>query len=188
MGGAKLHFLLEATWQILVRAVLVRARWHVQVMAVSNSATTSRSDVWKYISKDSSSASATCTLCEKVLAYRGGTSNLWDHLLRSYPREYHHKDKQQSTLNSIVKKCSDARAKVISELLIDLVALDVRPVRFVVQKFEVRFLLKANVRMGKSPIRPTTSNYHIPLFHILWFIVFPQLRIICRSLEHTVTC
>ena len=69
MGGAKQHFLLEATWQILVRAILVRARWHVQVMAVSNSATTSRSDVWKYISKDSSSPSATCTLCEKVLAY-----------------------------------------------------------------------------------------------------------------------
>ena len=45
------------------------ARWHVQVMAVSNSATTSHSVVWKYISKDSSSASTTCTLCEKVLAY-----------------------------------------------------------------------------------------------------------------------
>ena len=101
------------------------------MMAVSNSATTSRSDVWKYISKDSSSASATCTLCEKVLAYHGGTSNLRDHLLRSHPREYHHEDKQQSTLDSIVKKCSDARAKVISELLVDLVALDVRPVRFV---------------------------------------------------------
>ena len=99
------------------------------MMAVSNSATTSRSDVWKYISKDSSSASATCTLCEKVLAYHGGTSNLRDHLLRSHPREYHHEDKQQSTLDSIVKKCSDARAKVISELLVDLVALDVRPVR-----------------------------------------------------------
>ena len=116
-------------WQILVRAVLVCAMWHVQVMAVSNSAT-SRSDVWKYISKDSSSASATCTLCEKVLAYRGGTSNLRDHLMRSHPREYHHEDKQQSTLDSIVKKCSDARAKVISELLVNLVALDVRPVRF----------------------------------------------------------
>ena len=73
------------------------------MMAVSNSATTSRSDVWKYISKDSSSASATCTLCEKVLAYCGGTSNLWDHFLCSHPREYHHEDKQQSTLNSIVK-------------------------------------------------------------------------------------
>ena len=105
------------------RAVLVSARWHVQVMAVSNSASTSRSVVWKYISKDSSSASATCTLCEKVLAYRGGTSNLRDHLQRSHPREYHHEDKQ-STLDSIVKKCSDARAKVISELLVDLVALD----------------------------------------------------------------
>ena len=103
MGGAKQHFPLEAMWQILVRAVLVCARWHVQVMAVSNSATTSHSDVWKYISKDSRSASATCTLCEKVLAYRGGTSNLRDHLLCSHPREYHHKDKQQSTLDSIVK-------------------------------------------------------------------------------------
>ena len=87
-------------------------------------ATTSRSDVWKYISKDSSSASATCTLCENVLAYRGGTSNLRDHLLRSHPREYHHEDKQQSTLDSIVKKCSDARTKVISDFLVDLVALD----------------------------------------------------------------
>ena len=56
-----------------------------------------------------------------------------------------------------MKKCSDARAKVISELLVDLVALDVRPVRFVVQKFEVGFLLKMNVRMGKSPIHPTTT-------------------------------
>ena len=128
-------------------------------MAVSNSASTSRSDVWKYISKDSSSASATCTLCEKVLAYRGGTSNLRDHLLHSHPREYHHEDKQQSTLDSIVKKCSDARAQVISELLVDLVALDVRPVRFV-QKFEVRFLLKGNVRMRDFPIRPTTKSVH----------------------------
>ena len=131
MGRVKYYFPLEATRQIFVRAVLVCARLHVQVMAVSNSASTSRSDVWKYISKDSSSASATCTLCEKVLAYRGGTSNLRDHLQRSHPREYHHKDKQQSTLDLIVKKCSDARAKVISELLVDLVALDVRPVRFV---------------------------------------------------------
>ena len=73
------------------------------MMAVSNSASTSHSDVWKYISKESSSASATCTLCEKVLAYRGGMSNLREHLLRSHPREYHHEDKQQSTLDSIVK-------------------------------------------------------------------------------------
>ena len=72
-GRGQIALTLEATWQILGRAVLVCARWNVQVMAVSNSATTSRSDVWKYISKDSSSASATCTLCEKVLAYRGGT-------------------------------------------------------------------------------------------------------------------
>ena len=40
-----------------------------------------KSDVWLYFSKGPTSTSALCTLCKSEYAYRGGTSNLRDHLV-----------------------------------------------------------------------------------------------------------
>ena len=44
----------------------------------SSTSSSQRSDVWKFMTKDSSEKTVTCKLSEKNLAYHGATSNLRD--------------------------------------------------------------------------------------------------------------
>ena len=101
-------------------------------MAVSGS---ERSDVWKFFEK-TGSKNITCKLCAKAakqLAYHGGTTNLRDHLLRVHADKYKPTkgmDSQQ-TMDTFVRKCSGARTKVIDELVLDVVTMDLRPIAIV---------------------------------------------------------
>ena len=76
-----------------------------------------RSEVWKFFVKEAGAKTVTCKLCKKPYAYKGGTSNLRDHLTRAHPDEYNPGKQQQASMNSFLtrSKCSD-RAE-LNELL-----------------------------------------------------------------------
>ena len=107
-------------------------------------------DVWKWYKKLSDKTKVECTLCQKKIhvhvAYRGGTTNnLRNHLMSKHPLTYKPKTKKgegsstgsvsqtQTTLDTAVKPryCSESRAKEISERILLMIALDLRPVRVV---------------------------------------------------------
>ena len=96
-------------------------------------ATKSRSDVWDFYTKGD--GKVTCNLCKKDLVYRNGTSNLRDHLNRIHPNDYkpHKHDRTQQTLESTtrVSTCSEARSKRITDLIVEMIAVDMRPIRIV---------------------------------------------------------
>jgi len=94
-----------------------------------------RSDVWKFYERTDDGKKVKCILCSppKELVYHGGTSNLRDHVNRQRPLKYK-PDTVQTSLEAYGKKkqaCSDARAKQITELIVRMVALDLRPMRLV---------------------------------------------------------
>ena len=103
-------------------------------MAVS--ASTCRSDVWEFYEK--SDGKVTCKLCSKELVYRGGTSNLREHLNHIHKKEYHPSRRiaNQRTIpnsfsSSVRASCSESRAKRITELIVEMIAIDMRPLRLV---------------------------------------------------------
>ena len=101
-------------------------------MAVS--ASTCRSDVWEFYEK--SDGKMTCKLCSKELVYRGGTLNLREHLNRIHKKEYHPSRRianqrtiENSFSNSVRDSFSESRAKRITELIVEMIAIDMRPLR-----------------------------------------------------------
>ena len=96
-------------------------------------ATRKPSDVWKFYEKKEGKAK--CLLCTKELIYSGGTSNLRDHLNRMHQNEYHPLKSAQVTIDraftTVRSTCSEARSKRISELIVEMIALDMRPSRMV---------------------------------------------------------
>ena len=70
-----------------------------------SSSVSNMSDVWKFFEKTVDSSKAKCSLCSKQLSYRGGTSNLRDHLISQHPFNYKPKasNKKQVTLDSFSK-------------------------------------------------------------------------------------
>ena len=64
-------------------------------MGIGTANNRAKSDVWLYFSMGPTSTSALRTLCEREYAYRGGTSNLQDHLVRSHSDKF----KPQSVWN-----------------------------------------------------------------------------------------
>ncbi len=68
----------------------------------------------------------------KEYAYCGGTSNLRDHLNHTHPLHYQTAPKQ-ATLGTFAKhrRCPEGRAKEITEFIVKVVALDLRPLRLV---------------------------------------------------------
>ena len=99
-------------------------------MAVSGS---EKSDVWKFFEKTySKNVHVTCKLCRKAakqLAYHGDTTNLQYHRLHVHADKYKPTKTMDSqlTMDTFVRKCSGARTKVIDELVLDVVAMDLRP-------------------------------------------------------------
>ena len=104
------------------------------VMATSGESSTVRSDVWKWFKKVSDSTKVECILCSKTVAYRGGTTNLRNHLVYKHPLIYKPKaqskgeegSSKQGTLDAVVKShyCSEAKAKVITDKILMMIALE----------------------------------------------------------------
>ena len=92
-----------------------------------------RSDIWKYFERISGERKAKCTICCKILAYCGGTTNLRDHLTSKHPLHYEYEKRDNKTqakqgkIDSFVKShhCSD---KLATERIADMIALDLRPI------------------------------------------------------------
>ena len=106
-----------------------------------NEASTVKSSVWKFFTKVTigTKRKAECNVCSKKLAYCGGTTNLWDHL-KLHPLQHQrvHKAESapgsgQSSLDSMFKskRCSESRSKEITEKLVSMIVLDIRPIRTV---------------------------------------------------------
>ena len=99
-----------------------------------------RSDVWKFFSKCTDSASRVkCDLCDKEFTYCGTTSNLRDHLQRRHQDQYK-PQQQQQTLITLSQRCSESKSKAIMDLLADVVAMDMRPMTIVEGEGMIRLL------------------------------------------------
>ena len=76
-----------------------------------------------------------CLLCNppKEISYHMGTTNLREHLTSQHPLDYkNNKAKQTSLFDfSTRSRCSEARSKQITELIVDTVILDMHPMRLV---------------------------------------------------------
>ena len=89
-----------------------------------------KSEVWEFfVKKDKSTL---CKICNKQYAYHVGTSNLHDHLTRAHPSKLC-SPQNQSSLDPYLShsKCSDARAKRITDHIVDVVICDLRPAALV---------------------------------------------------------
>ena len=88
-------------------------------------------DVWKHFTKSVGQPKAMCSLCGKVIAYRGGTTNLRNRLLYKHPLVYSPKDttakglgKKQSSLDTVIKArfCSEAKAMEITDCILNVMS------------------------------------------------------------------
>ena len=98
----------------------------------------STSDVWNHFTRLKESRQAQCKLCDKKLAYHGGTSNLRNHLLQIHPLHYKKdsgtSDSRQQTLKSMLKSttpCTVTRSKEIQDKIVRMIVLDMRPINMV---------------------------------------------------------
>jgi hypothetical protein len=105
---------------------------------------TLKADVWKYFSKikpNEKDTKVKCELCSREFAYHGTTTNMRDHLSRVHKDQYQKSQSTSSTTQlTLVRKCSEARAAAIHQLLLDVVVLDMRPVAVVGMKRQYRTL------------------------------------------------
>ena len=106
-----------------------------------------RSGVWAFFESHTAQGKATCQLCAKSLSYKaagGTTSNLLKHLTSQHPIAWRkHNNKETSSadvkpfkrgpLDGFVRKmtCPAGRAGQITDAIVDLVALDLRPASIV---------------------------------------------------------
>ena len=93
------------------------------------------SDVWDYFVKVADAKKATCKICNKELAFLGGTMNLRNHLTSKHALDYcpEPKGKKSTTLDGFLKpvKCTDAHMKNITDRVTQMIVQDLRPVRVV---------------------------------------------------------
>jgi len=90
--------------------------------------------VWEYFTRQEDGKMITCNIC-KDLADGGGTTNLQKHLRSKHVDEAKKcfgevTDGKKQTLMSTftdARRCSPARATQITELIVELVARDLRP-------------------------------------------------------------
>ena len=81
-----------------------------------------KSEVWEFFVKKDTGKSALCKICNKEYAYHEGISNLRNHLMRSHPSKLY-SPQGHCSLDPYLShsKCSDARAKKITEHIVDMV-------------------------------------------------------------------
>ena len=91
-----------------------------------------RSDVWERY-KLVGQKKVLCMLCNprKEISYHGGTGNLRDHLTSQHSSVYKSDKAKQTSLLEFSKRsrCSEARTKEITDLIVNMVILDMRPLR-----------------------------------------------------------
>ena len=97
-----------------------------------------RSDVWEYYELLEGHKKVSCLLCNprREISYHGGTGNLREHLTSQHPSVYKTstsgKAKQTSLLEfSKRSRCSEACTKEITNLIMDMIVIDMRPLRVV---------------------------------------------------------
>ena len=98
-----------------------------------------RLDVWKHFEKFDEQNKAICKLCNKELAYRGGTINLREHLKSKQSLTYKPATTTQATilkhttLSSCAKLhfCSKAQLQAITDKIANMITLDLRPIHIV---------------------------------------------------------
>ena len=88
-----------------------------------------QSDVWEHYKLVEGQKKVLCMLCNprKEISYHGGTGNLRDHLT-SQDSSVHKSDKaNQTSLLEFIKRfcCSEARTKEITDLIVNMVILDI---------------------------------------------------------------
>ncbi|XP_065891555.1 zinc finger BED domain-containing protein 4-like [Dysidea avara] len=97
-----------------------------------------KSQVWKFFTKKNAK-SVVCTLCNKSLAYHGGTSSMLQHLSRKHPAENVVKTsdgRKQTNLDVFTRKraCSNERAGAISDRIASFIVKDLHPINLVAGK------------------------------------------------------
>ena len=100
-----------------------------------------RSDVWTWFEKlPKKKNRVKCKICTKGIAYSGGTTNLREHLVAKHPLQYKGQPsssksspKQQGTLLSFTRptRCSEPRAKEITDRISYMITADTRPIQMV---------------------------------------------------------
>lgn len=104
-----------------------------------------RSDVWSVFELVKDQKKAKCTLCLRELAYHGGTTSLRKHIETCHAIEFaklrkesadskeHAKPaslKKHSSIDAYVRRmtCSESRAGELTDAIVDMIALDLRPI------------------------------------------------------------
>ena len=94
-----------------------------------------RSDVWEHYKIVEGQKKVLCMLCNprKEISYHGGTGNLRDHLTSQHLSVYKSDKAKQTSLLEFSKRfrCSEARTKEITDLIVNMVILDMRPLHVV---------------------------------------------------------
>ena len=98
--------------------------------STSGTSKRSPSDVWKHFIKMKETRKAECKICQKKLAYHGGTTNLRENLVKVHPLVYKQESPKQLFLQSCMrpKFCSPARTKAITDKIVRMIILDLRPI------------------------------------------------------------
>lgn len=97
--------------------------------------TKKRSDVWKYFELEGKKAK--CLLCSKALSYCGGTTNLREHLNAKHKCQYQTGESSQANREAPLqsffkpKSCPTGRASEITDKVVDMITMDLRPVAVV---------------------------------------------------------
>ena len=100
--------------------------------STTSACSTPASDVWNYFKRIEGEPKARCTKCGNVYAYRGGTTNLRNHLLAKHSSMYKAADdKTQRKLTFKAQKCSKEKEKEITYRILYMICEDLRPVRMV---------------------------------------------------------
>ena len=94
-----------------------------------------RSDVWEHYKLVEGQKKVLCMLCnpQKEISYHGGTGNLRDHLTSQHSSVYKSDKAKQTSFLEFIKhsRCSEACAKEITNLIVNMVILNMRPLRVV---------------------------------------------------------
>jgi len=96
-------------------------------------------DVWDYYQKiDNRKKPCVTVVCSKEFAYLGGTTNLRNYLMSKHWRQYKPdveastiESRKKSTMDDFVRpaKCSDTRAKCITDRVTQMLVTDLRQIR-----------------------------------------------------------
>ena len=101
---------------------------------------------------------------------RRGTSNLREHLNRIHKKEYHpstHVANQRTIENSffsfVCGSCPESRAKRITELIVEMIAIDIRPLRLIDRIFsKAGFIinhLRSSLKCSSIPQQKLTTTF-----------------------------